>query len=129
MLPLPAIGVKCGYASVSSHLSAPIFQQRAILGPYVPRIGAKPRSSNGVIPTLEAPHYGIRRDSRARNEFRVRGRAPKLIANARDGIDDVLLVGHESQRNASATGTPACASAKCCKFSRSEGGCEKLGVG
>jgi hypothetical protein len=49
------MGVTRVYASVSSDLSTPIFQQRAILNPYVQRIGAKARSSNGVTPTREAP--------------------------------------------------------------------------
>lgn len=44
-----------------------------------------------------------------RDELRVRGRVAKLPGNPRDGVDDVLFVGHGSQRNASSTGTPACA--------------------
>jgi hypothetical protein len=49
------MGVTRVYAAVSSDLITPIFQQGAILNLYVRRIRAKARSSNGVIPTREAP--------------------------------------------------------------------------
>jgi hypothetical protein len=86
------MGVPRVDASVSPDLFTPIFQQGAILNLYVRRIGAKARSSNGVIPTAEAPQDEIPRDSGARNEFGPRWGAPKLPVNAGDGIGDVLLV-------------------------------------
>jgi hypothetical protein len=49
------MGVTRVYASVSSDLFTPIFQQRAILNLNVQGIRGKARSSNGVIPTREAP--------------------------------------------------------------------------